>query len=90
MAILFLLLCCALTRLVAVRRLKNLLPSSILDVIIRQWIYCYGRMSMIITDQGPGFVGESWNVFLGSWNYRKIMTATHSARSNGIAERQVS
>ena len=35
-------------------------PSSILDVIIRQWIYCYGRMSIIVTDQGPGFIGESW------------------------------
>ena len=70
--------------------LRNSSPASILDVISRKWIYCYGRMGVIITDQGPGFIGDAWNSFLESWSCRRITTATHAARSNGIAARQIS
>ena len=45
---------------------------------------------MIITDQGPGFIGEAWDTSLESWICSRVMTATRAAHSIGIAELQIS
>ena len=46
-------------------------------------------MMYILTDRGPGFIGNEWSVFMENWGVTMITVPRDAAFSNGITERQI-
>ena len=84
-----LLIVCALTRFIVVCRLRNMIPETVIDAVVENWIMYFGRMVQIAMDRGPGLIGRCWGDFADSWACQVSLTPKGSSHSNGIDERQI-
>ena len=85
----FLLICCSLTRFCVVRSLASVRPLTVIHIVLVFWYAYFGKAERVLADQGPGFVGQEWGIFSESWDTVLILAPKNSARSNGLAERQI-
>ena len=80
---------CALSKLVDAVRLPNLLLNTVIRKLTSSWICAYGRMGKLVMGQGPGLVGQAWDLFSDFWGCKLIATSKNAAFSNGIAEKHI-
>ena len=86
----YLILVCGLSRFCVCRQVEKIPPSVILNAIIDFWFSFFGRCQVLISDKGPGFVGEEWAQFCSTYNVVHVGVPTMASHSNGLVERQVS
>lgn len=57
------------------------------DAFERWWLFRYGGVRIVLTDNGPEFQGAPWSRLERGYGFVHTTIAPHNPRANGIAER---
>ena len=72
--------------------LCDIVPNTLSSTTIRKledWFCMFGIPHSIRSDNGPQFVGEAFNQFLGKWRIEHTTSSPRYPQSNGEVERAV-
>ena len=67
--------------------LRNMHSETIIAILEKYWIPCFGFPSKIVTDGGPYFTGHEMKKFLNESGIDQHVTRPYHAQSNGLVER---
>ena len=63
--------------------------STILNVILNNWIYKFGRPESILTDRGRIFEGSMFRDWMSKFGIKQEFSSPYQHQSNGLAERVI-
>ncbi|CAL9684132.1 unnamed protein product [Knipowitschia caucasica] len=69
------------------------MPTQVTSHAVTQKMQCYmslfGRPDEILTDNGPQYTGQAFQLFVKRWGIRHVTSSPHYPKSNGFIERHV-